>query len=275
MYKQIFEQSDLIIFDMDGTLYEGYEHFKLHTNNLLEKLSPENQEKFKEIYNLVLEGKHPLQIGKIYDADRDLFWSWDPFEEKLIEARNWNDEVIEVEDAPSHMAAQDFDFINWVPIGDGWWPPYAIARHFGLSVVDIQESYNLTKKQMAEKEGYLNQTPGLKEYLMELKKEKILIVCTNSDEADAKRLLRFLDIDQCFHELIPSALKPVMTKKYFLHVLDKYKVEPQKAVSVGDNYMNEIAPALQLGMYAVWLTNVTEKPVEDERLILTNTLAQE
>ncbi len=274
MYKQTLSDAKIIIFDMDGTLYEGNEHFKLHTNNLLEKLPEDKQKQFQEVYKRVLEGEHPLQIGKIYDGERDLFWSWDPFEEKLIEARNWNDEIVDVEDAPSEMSAQDFDFINWVPIGDGWWPPYAIARHFGLTVDDIQESYNLTKIQMAEQDGYLNQTPGLKEYLEELKKEKTLVVCTNSDEEDAKRLLKFLEIDHCFHEFIPSALKPVMTKKYFQHVLDKYEINPEDAVSVGDNYMNEIAPALQLGMKAVWLTDVAEKPVDDDRLVLTRTLAQ-
>ncbi|MGM8216337.1 HAD family hydrolase [Bacillaceae bacterium W0354] len=274
MYKGIFNDVDLIIFDMDGTLYEGREHFKLHVNNLLEKLPSDKQKQFMDIYNRVLEGHHPLQIGKIYDGARDLFWSWDPFEEKLIEARNWDDEVVQVEDAPTHMAAQDFDFVNWVPVGDGWWPPYAIARHFGLNVAEIQESYNLTKVQMAEQDGYLQQTPGLKEYLKELKADKKLIVCTNSDEEDAKRLLKFLEIDDCFDELIPSALKPVMTKKYFQEVLESYQVDASRAVSVGDNYMNEIAPALQLGMYAVWLTDVTEKPVDDERLILTETLAQ-
>lgn len=37
--------------------------------------------------------------------------------------------------------------------------------------------------------------------------------------------------------------------------------------------MNEIAPALQLGMNTVWITDVEEAPVDDDRLILTNTLA--
>ncbi|WP_194840945.1 HAD family hydrolase [Filobacillus milosensis] len=275
MYKNYLKEAEVIIFDLDGTLYEGTDHFNLHVENLKAKLDPEKAEHFQELYDAILVGDHPVQIGKIYDGVRDLVWSWNPFTEALTEARNWDNETVHINDAPSHIAANEFDFKNWVPIGDGWWPPYAIARHFGLSIDVIQASYNRTKEQMAELDGYLTRTPGLKEYLKELQNGKRLIVCTNSDEVDAKRLLQFLNIDEHFEELIPSAMKPVNTKKHFNYVLQKYDVAPEQVVSVGDNFMNEVAPALQLGMKAVWLTDANEKPVEDDRFVLTNTLAQE
>ncbi|MFB9974228.1 HAD family hydrolase [Allobacillus sp. SKP2-8] len=273
MYRNIIEQADVVIFDLDGTLYEGKGHFKLHTENLKSRVREDLQEAFQEKYNQYENGESPLQIGKIYDGERDLIWSWDPFQETLTEARNWENEVVEVENAPSYMQASDFDFDQWVPIGDGWWPPYAVARHFGVTVEEIKESYDQTKVQMAELEGFLNHTPGLKEYLEELSKRKTLLVCTNSDLEDAKRLLSFLELEQFFVEVIPSALKPVNTKKHFNYVIEKYNVDAEKLVSVGDNFMNEIAPALQLGMNTVWITDVEEAPVDDDRLILTNTLA--
>ncbi|WP_054754430.1 HAD family hydrolase [Piscibacillus salipiscarius] len=268
------DQADVIIFDLDGTLYEGTEHFNLHVDNLKQHLNDEKKEKFQSIYDQILKGDHPVQIGKIYDGKRDIVWTWDPFTEELTEAHNWEGEVVNVQDAPKTIAAHEFDFKNWVPIGDGWWPPYAIARHFGIGTDVIQASYNRTKEQMAELDGYLKQTPGLKGYLKELQQGRRLIVCTNSDEVDAKRLLKFLDIDEHFEELIPSAMKPVHTKKHFSYVLEKYHVKPEQAVSVGDNFMNEVAPALQLGMRAVWLTDAKEKPVEHNQYVLTDTLAQ-
>ncbi|RPF50579.1 putative hydrolase of the HAD superfamily [Aquisalibacillus elongatus] len=274
MYKEYLNEADVVIFDLDGTLYEGTEHFKLHVENLKSKLSPEKQAEFQEIYNAIMNGDHPVQIGKIYDGERDIVWSWDPFTEALTEARDWNNEVVNVPNAPTHLAVSEFDFKNWVPIGDGWWPPYAIARHFGIPIDVIQQSYNRTKEQMAQLDGYLSQTPGLKEYLQELKQGKHLIVCTNSDEEDAKRLLKFLEIEDYFEELLPSAMKPVGTKKHFNYLLQKYNTNPENAVSVGDNFMNEVAPALQLGMKAVWLSDAAEKPVDDDRFVLTTTLAQ-
>ncbi|GAA0450412.1 HAD-IA family hydrolase [Alkalibacillus silvisoli] len=275
MNKQFLEQHDVVIFDLDGTLYEGTEHFKLHTENLKAYLPSEQQKQFEMIYHQILEGNHPVQIGKIYDGQRDLIWTWDPFTEELTEARNWDDEVIQVENTPNQIKASDFDFVNWVPIGDGWWPPYAIARHFGITVETIQQSYNKTKEQMAELDGYLNQTPGLKDYLDTIYQDHTLIVCTNSDEEDAKRLLQFLELDKYFVELISWARKPVYTKEHFEGVLKRYNISPNQVLSVGDNFMNEIAPALQLGMSAMWLTDSKVKPVDDKRLVLVETLSDQ
>ncbi|WP_027964156.1 HAD family hydrolase [Halalkalibacillus halophilus] len=274
MYQSLLAKKDVLIFDLDGTLYEGTEHFKLHTANLKSYLKEDLQNAFQNIYDQSQAGNHPLQIGKVYDGERDLIWAWDPFTEALTEARNWDNEIINVENAPKFIGTHEFDFFKWVPIGDGWWPPYAIARHFGIDPATIQESYNKTKEQMAELDGFLSQTPGLKDYLASFDEHQTLIVCTNSDVDDAKRLLQFLELDSYFDDLIPSARKPVDTKHHFQHVLDKYGVEAKQVVSIGDNFMNEIAPALQIGMSAVWLTEAAQKPVDDERLILTETLSQ-
>ncbi|PKR76924.1 HAD family hydrolase [Halalkalibacillus sediminis] len=274
MYKSLINQADLVIFDLDGTLYEGREHFKLHTENIKSRLNPEYQDEYTKLYKAINEGNHALQIGTIYDGARDLIWKWDPFTEELVEAFNWDNERVTIKDAPTHIATNEFDFFNWVPIGDGWWPPYALGRHFGLDPAEIQESYNQTKEQMAELDGYLQQTEGLKDYLSELQKDTRLIVCTNSDLEDAKRLLQFLELEDYFEELIPSARKPVHTKKHFNYVLEKYNLPADRVVSVGDNFMNEIAPALQLGLSAVWLTEAATKPVDEDQLILTKTLAQ-
>lgn len=273
MYRNVIDKAEVVIFDLDGTLYEGKGHFKLHTENLKSRVDEDKRDAFQKLYDAYENENSPLQIGKIYDGKRDLIWSWDPFLEELTEARNWDDEIVEVSDVQKHLQASDFDFNNWVPIGDGWWPPYAVARHFGVGIDEIQESYNQTKVQMAELDGFLNHTPGLKEYLEELTKHKTLIVCTNSDLEDAKRLLNFLELEQYFDDMIASAMKPVNTKKHFNQVMEKYNVSGEKIVSVGDNFMNEIAPALQLGMNTVWITGVKEAPFNDDRLTMVETLA--
>ncbi|NIK11605.1 HAD family hydrolase [Alkalibacillus almallahensis] len=273
MNRAFIEQHNLMIFDLDGTLYEGREHFRLHTNNLKAYLNTTEQQQFETIYEQVLNGHHPLQIGKVYDGKRDLIWTWDPFTAELTEAKDWNGNQVTVNDAPEYIPAKEFDFFNWVPIGDGWWPPYAIARHFGLSPDTIQDSYNKTKKQMSELDGFLQQTPGLKDYLASIVNDYTLIVCTNSDEVDAQRLLEFLELEEYFTELIPSAKKPVYSKAIFEDVLHRYQVAPEKAISIGDNFMNEIAPALQLGMSALWLTDTQVKPVDDHRLKLIESLS--
>ncbi|MCP8617904.1 HAD family hydrolase [Salirhabdus salicampi] len=273
MLQQFIAKTDVIIFDLDGTLYEGEKHFSLLAENLKKRLPEQHRKSFDYIYAEVLAGNHPLSIGKIYDAKEDLIWTWDPFTEKLVEARNWDNETVEVENVPNTLGVNEFDFERWIPLGDGWWPPHTIARHFGLSSKGTQDAYHETKEQMANLEGFLHPTPGLQEFLASLSTEKDLVLMTNSDAEDVERLLQFLGLHKFFTDIVPSALKPVKTKPYFEEVIKRYDVRPEQVLSIGDNFMNEIAPALQLGMYAAWLTKETQHPVQDEKFTMFPSLA--
>jgi HAD superfamily hydrolase (TIGR01509 family) len=273
MLKSFIDKVDVVIFDLDGTLYEGDQHFALMVENLKTILPKEKHQDFDRLYQLHKEGKHPLAIGKVYDVQEDVIWAWDPFTSELTEARNWDNEVVQIADAPKTLAVDEFDYIRWVPIGDGWWPPYSIARHFGLTITDTQMAYHKTKEQMANLEGYLHPTPGLKEFLTKLKQTKKLVLVTNSEEDDVKRLLAFLGLDEIFDDVVTSAYKPTNTKKHFADILKRYDVKSEQALSIGDNFMNEVAPALQMGMYGIWLTTSHEVPVEDEHFAKIKTLA--
>ncbi|MBB6455368.1 putative hydrolase of the HAD superfamily [Salirhabdus euzebyi] len=273
MFKSFIEKTDVIVFDLDGTLYEGDQHFGLMVNNLKQRLPEEHHQAFNELYEKSLAGEHALAIGKVYDIQEDVIWTWDPFTSELKEAHNWNNEVVTIEDAPKTLPVSGFDYKRWVPIGDGWWPPYSIARHFGLTNVDTEWAYHRTKEQMAELDGMLEPTPGLREFLTELGKTKKLVLMTNSEKVDVARLLKFLGLDEVFNDIIPSALKPKNTKPHFEDIVKRYNVKPEQVLSIGDNFMNEVAPALQLGMYGVWLTTSKDHPVEDEKYTKIPTLA--
>ncbi|SET73295.1 putative hydrolase of the HAD superfamily [Salinibacillus kushneri] len=273
MLNAFIEKTDVIIFDLDGTLYEGDQHFALMVNHLKQRLPEKHHQSFDELYQQSLAGKHALTIGKVYDIQEDVIWTWNPFTTELTNAQNWNNELVHIKNAPDKLAVSEFDYKRFVPIGDGWWPPYSIARHFGLSNEDTQWAYRRTKEQMAKLDGMLEPTPGLQEYLEELSKTKKLVLITNSEMEDVHRLLRFLDLDHIFSDIVPSALKPTNTKKHFKDVLARYNEKPEQVLSIGDNFMNEVAPALQLGMYAVWLTTSKEEPVKEEKFMKIRTLA--
>ena len=44
-----------------------------------------------------------------------------------------------------------------------------------------------------------------------------------------------------------------MTIKHMTELLENYLVMPSKALSVGDNLINEILPALKLGAKTIWI----------------------
>ncbi|GAA0498031.1 hypothetical protein GCM10008986_26350 [Salinibacillus aidingensis] len=275
MLNSFIEKTDVIIFDLDGTLYEGDQHFALMVENLKQRLPEKHHKAFDELYQKSLAGDHALTIGKVYDVQEDVIWTWDPFTTELTNAQNWDNEQVHIYDAPTKLSVSEFDYQRFVPIGDGWWPPYSIARHFGLTVEDTQWAYRRTKEQMANLDGMLEPTPGLQQYLEELSKAKKLVLITNSEIDDVHRLLKFLGLDHIFSDIVPSALKPMNTNKHFKEVLTRYDVKPEQVLSIGDNFMNEVAPALQLGMYGIWLTTSNEVPLKNDKFAKIRTLATE
>ncbi|MYL54749.1 HAD-IA family hydrolase [Pontibacillus yanchengensis] len=268
------EDTTLMIFDLDGTLYEDTKHFDLFADKLKKKLPEDSQIQFSEDYSHVKSGNHPLAIGKVYDAKEDVFWTWDPFTEKLSTPETWDGSLHkEYGNTTKTFPVTSFDFKRWIAIGDGWWPPYVLALHYGIDMVDCHRAYDETKVDMAAEEGWLTQTPGLVSYLQQLKEEKTLVLMTNSDETDVYRLLQHLGLENLFDSFITSAKKPIQTTQHFNELLKAYNVQPEQAISIGDNFMNEIAPALQQGMKSVWLTP-DQPPLTHENLCPVTSLTE-
>ena len=62
----------VIVFDLDGTLYEDTHHFEYYAKQLQHKLPAEKRESFWKDYQSALDLQHALQIGRAYDVEQDL-----------------------------------------------------------------------------------------------------------------------------------------------------------------------------------------------------------
>ncbi|MCT1904269.1 HAD family hydrolase [Oceanobacillus sojae] len=242
----------LVIFDLDGTLYEGTEHFDYYAKLLQEKVAPAYQADYLREYEAMKAGKHLVSIGKVYDAARDLVLTIDSLTFEVSAAYRWNGEKLsETETQEYYPGPQQFDFNHLVAIGDGWWLPFASAKHYGVE--ENYSSYLATKEFMVSDDFTIEKLEGLRTYLLQLKEKTQIVLLTNSDREDVTRLLNELDLTNIFDHMITSAKKPAYTKKWMEHLIEQYEIESAEAVSVGDNFINEIAPALSLGMDAVYI----------------------
>lgn len=247
-----FKKEKLFIFDLDGTLYEGTDHFDYYATRLLLDISEEKKEEFLRDYNKMKKGKHPLKIGKAYDVDRDVILTLDPFTLKVEQVEDWyGKQWQEYEVNSTYRSALSFDFEHTIAIGDGWWLPFACAKHYG--VTDCYPRYVETKEFMVTDQFQLAKIEGAKEWLLRLKETKKIVLVTNSDLDDVGRLLKELDLDTVFEHIISSAKKPSKTDEIFNRLIELYGVNPEEAVSVGDNFINDIAPALEKGMKGIYI----------------------
>ncbi|WP_078579690.1 HAD family hydrolase [Salipaludibacillus agaradhaerens] len=241
------------IFDLDGTLYEGSDHFDFYADRLLADVTEEFKEAFQQDYINMKDGRHNVMIGKAYDVIRDIVITVDPMTLQAIEAKTWEGKVRP--DMLSYYGDSPltFDFKNIVAIGDGWWLPFACAKHYGVK--DCYPHYLETKAYMVSDSFNLQKIFGLKTFLKELKQNHPLVLMTNSDKEDVLRLLNELDLKGIFDHIISSAKKPTLTSQLFEALKKQYELPFQQLVSVGDNFINEIAPALMLDMKAVYISS--------------------
>lgn len=242
----------LFIFDLDGTLYEGTDHFDYYAQRLALDVAEEKQKEYWRDYEKMKAGEHPVTIGKAYDTKNDAILTVDPMTLTVVKAVNWEGEQLpEVEAQYGDMQIQ-FDFKNVIAIGDGWWLPCACAIHYGVE--ECYPRYVETKDYMSTDAFELEKIPELAGFLMELKEKAHVVLLTNSDEEDVARLLKELGLTGLFHQVVTSAQKPSKTTYYFKEIVKRYDVKPEETVSIGDNFINEIAPALLMGMKAVYIS---------------------
>ncbi|WP_026690394.1 HAD family hydrolase [Alteribacter aurantiacus] len=258
----------LYIFDLDGTLYEGTDHFDYYAKRLSIDVAEENKEAFWRDYERSKNGEHVLEVGKAYDVVEDAILTVDPMTLSVVEAHNWDGSEWPSEKVKeTYQGDLEFDFETIVAIGDGWWLPFACAKHYGVK--DCYTRYCETKEYMVTDEFQLDPIPGLRKFLLQLKERTNIVLMTNSDADDVGRLFSELDLEGVFSKVVTSAKKPSLTDHYFNELTKEYGVKPSETVSVGDNFINEIAPALLQEMKAIYISGGSQT-TEHENLTHVN-----
>jgi putative hydrolase of the HAD superfamily len=271
--KNIIENAKLLIFDLDGTLYEDTDHFDYYCKLLQLRVSDEKKQAFWDTYESMKNGTHPVAIGKVYDIQNDTSVTVDPMTLQVTKVTSFDGEEWSSEEIKKEYAGElVYDFERLIAIGDGWWLPYATAMHFGLKQSDTWECYNATKEYMVTDAFTLTKTSGLKEALLKLRQNKKIVLMTNSEREDVKRLLNELGLDGIFHAIHTESQKPLKTKEKLQGILEEFQVKPHDAVSIGDNFINEIAPALLMGLKAVYI-QPNQIETEHENLSVIPTLS--
>ena len=252
MERNIIENAELIIFDFDGTLYEDTDHFVYYSEQLKKQLLEEVRPLYTKEYEKIVSGEHVVTIGKVYDVVRDYVLKLDPVQSTVGKAWTWKGKELEADLIQKlYPESLNFDSDTMIAISDGWQLPNVCAKHFGLQ--DTQSAYVQTKNFMATDQFHLTKITGLREALIHLKEKKNIVLLTNSQKENVHRILQNIDLQDIFENIITEANKPLDTKKHFLDLLQKFNIRPEKGLSIGDNYINDIAPAINIGMQSVYI----------------------
>ncbi|WP_180954849.1 HAD family hydrolase [Bacillus sp. V3-13] len=237
----------VIVFDLDGTLYEDTHHFDYYAEKLRSKLPSELRNSFWEDYQLSVQGNHTLKIGTVYDIERDLVLIQ---EHNIVKAGyRWDGHPLsDAEIMNLYPKPITLDLVHMISIGDLWWVPSAIARHYGLGGEASQEAFLEIRRYMMDPEFVMTRVPGFREALWNLKESGYKsVLLTNSPKKDSEVILSKLGLENVFDKKVFEGQKPTRTVERFNEIKDHFQAEFHEVLSIGDNWINEILPAKELG----------------------------
>lgn len=130
---------------------------------------------------------------------------------------------------------------------DGWEAVRALATDAPLSLVDT--AFLRARAGLADGSVPVTVPDGLPELLAELRPGHLVVLATNSPRDGLLALLERLGVAGLFDEIVFSARKPTGVPPLLARLLDAVGAagEPWRALSLGDHWHNDIAPALSAG----------------------------
>ncbi|NHN34099.1 HAD family hydrolase [Paenibacillus sp. S3N08] len=235
----------VIIFDMDGTLYQEDTFVERYISYLLEgSVSKQQIEAATVEARKIIEGNHPIKLGHFYHKTDDvaLVPSNGAFNQALTALGLALDEQKFREQYES-LSLHDS---NLIYMGDPWGVVAAIRHKYKIPEDKMNYAFERIREEMIL-EPYLFAYPiEMLQAIQQLDAVEKKILMTNTYEKSGIAFLEYMQILHLFDEIYCGAEKPLGIKKYVETLLEQ-GYEPHEILSIGDNPWNDLYPVKQIG----------------------------
>lgn len=130
--------------------------------------------------------------------------------------------------------------------------------NMGLKKDDYIESINAVNPN-----DYIEFDQEIYDLIKKLSTDNVLVLISNSPRKEVEEVLEKLKIKDFFRDIY-SVQEQNISKpepRLLSRILREYKYPASHAVSVGDNYHNDLEPAIQVGMKTVLISDEEHKDV--------------
>ncbi|MDQ2742383.1 MAG: HAD family hydrolase [Chloroflexota bacterium] len=237
----------MIIFDLDGTLYEDLALYDRYADELARFLPDSDRSAYFAAWESAKRGEGLVRIGLGYEDETDRLFRY---------AGGWITTYLDWEGGEEPVSANGAERPNHtlfvtgrLNIGDWWGIPQAIAAHHGVGPVDRAAAFHATRDHMATDTWHIQPEPGLPEVLDALHAAgETLVAMTNSPDITTEDVLRRLGLRHRFGLVVSGAQKPAGMARFL-----ETAGPPENILSIGDHYVNDIEPALEAGASALYV----------------------
>lgn len=239
-----------IIFDLDGTLYEDERVYDRYAEELARFLAAPERGRFLGEWGAIKEGQAPARIGLGYDLAADRLFRH--ARGRIVSYFDWTGEHEEAADRADVGPVYGPDALfggDRFNLGDRWGLLGSLAARYGVTTQQRDTAFLATRDFMGTPEGRLREERGLRPVLEALRRSgQRLIAMSNSPAATVDDVFGQLGVRDCIDLIISDAHKPRGLQEYL-----ERQTEPESTLSVGDNYVNDIEPALEAGGWALYI----------------------
>ncbi|AMM20213.1 hypothetical protein AX769_08590 [Frondihabitans sp. PAMC 28766] len=136
-----------------------------------------------------------------------------------------------------------------VDSADGYAATASLARSRGAEQADLDRAYEASRRELAD--GVLETwaPPGLTDFLGRMRETSPVVLVTNATETGVAQQLDHLGLAEAFDEIVTSAGKPAGMSAILTRLRAEHGLAdaPERLLSVGDIWRNDLAPAAEQG----------------------------
>ena len=229
------EELKVVIFDLDGTLYQDDAFLGRYLSYMLDDTLTEAEiaDLVMEAYD-ILDGSHSVPFGSFFDRQQHFIYE----HEKFVPTASFTWDGMKCE--PPGADASSLLFI-----GDVWCVAHVYAEKYKLPTEKRASAFEKVRYEMIAQPYGIQRHSSLFESIEAMDVERKIFM-TNTPGATGPAFVHYLNIGSLFDEYVFDAKKPVGMEKVVKSLMEE-GYEPHEILSVGDNPFNDLAPVKKLG----------------------------
>jgi FMN phosphatase YigB (HAD superfamily) len=130
---------------------------------------------------------------------------------------------------------------------DGYYAAQQLARLLGVTPEHIDAAYRASRADLADGLISTHAPEGFASFLAAFPASVHRVLVSNSPENGLREQLEKLELTRSFDEVVTSANKPAGLPAIVGRILDEQGVAADRLLSVGDIWVNDLAPVAVLG----------------------------
>ncbi|MWV47246.1 HAD hydrolase-like protein [Paenibacillus sp. HJL G12] len=234
----------VIIFDMDGTLYQEDSFMERYIRHLLKGTEHEpDTEAAVQTAKVIRSGDTGFGFGHFYHLQDGVMLIRE--EEGMAQGYVWDGTSVPI---PAVGGRYDFGSIEGAEllhIGDPWGIVAMLSHRYKLPERKLTDAFDQVRREMLRDPYRFEIHPGLMQAVEELGVEKKVLM-TNTPQQSGIEFLEYMNMRHVFDEVHCGAGKPEGLELYVASLL-KQGYGAHEILSIGDNPWNDLHPVRRIG----------------------------